>query len=118
MNAPLALSPDPKVARLADRVFLEHVYIRKLNLSGAAAEDYVRPMTATGSPQPVVRGPQLWPLDVSACGLVLGLEKQIEVHRQPQDGQFAEQVIHGPGGTPTSVAVPGFTVELDSLLEA
>ena len=42
-------------------------------------------------------------------------ENQIEVHRQPQDGQFAEHAVHGPGGTLTSAAVLGFTVELDRL---
>ena len=52
------------------------------------------------------------------CWLVLGPEKQIEVHRQPQGGQFAEQAIHGPGGTLTSAAVPSFTVELDRFFAA
>ena len=42
-------------------------------------------------------------------------ENQIEVHRQPQDGQFAEHAVHGPGGTLTSAVVPSFTVELDCL---
>ena len=44
------------------------------------------------------------------CWPVLGPEKQIEVHCQPQGGQFA---VHGPGVTLASAAVPGFTVELD-----
>ena len=52
------------------------------------------------------------------CWLVLGPEKQIEVHRQPQGGEFAEHAVHGPGGTLTSAAVPGFTVELDRLFTA
>src|ERR1041385_470425 len=43
---------------------------------------------------------------VKECWLVLGPEKQIEVHRQPRDGQFAEHAVHGPGGTLTSAAVP------------
>ena len=47
--------------------------------------------------------------------LVLGPEKQIEVHRQPQDEQFAEHAVHGPGGLVASAVVPGFTVELDRL---
>ncbi len=55
---------------------------------------------------------------VKECWLVLAPEKQIEVHRQPQDGQFAEHTVHGPGGTLTSAVVPGFTVELDSLFAA
>jgi Uma2 family endonuclease len=50
--------------------------------------------------------------------LVLAPEKQIEVHRQPQGEQFAEHAIHGPGGTLTSAAVPGFTVDLDRIFAA
>ncbi|MSU59331.1 MAG: Uma2 family endonuclease [Pedosphaera sp.] len=55
---------------------------------------------------------------VKECWLVLGPEKQIEVHRQPQGGQFVEHAVHGPGGTLTSAAAPGFTVELDRLFAA
>ena len=50
--------------------------------------------------------------------LVLGPEKQIEIHRQPQDGQYADRAVHGPGETLTSVVVAGFTVELDRLFAA
>ena len=49
---------------------------------------------------------------------MLGPEKQIEVHRQPQGEQFAEHALHGPGGSLTSAAAPNFTVELDSLFAA
>ena len=52
---------------------------------------------------------------VKECWLVLGPEKQIEVHRRPQGEQFAEHAVHGPGGSLTSAAVPDFTVELDRL---
>lgn len=52
---------------------------------------------------------------VKECWLVLGPERQVEVFRQPRDGQFAERVLHGPGGSVTSAAVPAFTVELDRL---
>ena len=55
---------------------------------------------------------------VKECWLVLAPEKQIEVHRQPQGGQFAEHATYGPGGTLTSVAGPVFTVELDHLFAA
>ena len=55
---------------------------------------------------------------VKECWLVLGPEKQIEVHRRPQGEQFAEHAVHGPGCSLTSAAVPGFTVELDSLFPA
>ena len=49
------------------------------------------------------------------CWLVLGPEQQIEVHRQPQKGQYAETSLLGPGGSVTSAAVPPFTVDLDRL---
>jgi Uma2 family endonuclease len=55
---------------------------------------------------------------VKECWLVLGPEKQIEAHRQPQGEQFAEHTVHGPGGTLTSAVVPGFAVELDRLFTA
>ena len=55
---------------------------------------------------------------VKECWLVLGPEKQIELYRQPQGEQFAERAVHGPGGTVTSTAVPGFTVDLTSLFAA
>jgi Uma2 family endonuclease len=54
---------------------------------------------------------------VKECWLVLGREKQIEVHRQPGEGQFAEHTLHGPGGRLTSTAIPSFTVDLSKLLE-
>jgi Uma2 family endonuclease len=55
---------------------------------------------------------------VKECWLVLGPEKQIEVHRQPAGEQFVECVVHGPGGSVTSAAVPGFTVDLERLFAA
>jgi Uma2 family endonuclease len=56
--------------------------------------------------------------DVKECWLVLGPEKQIEVHRGPQGEQFAEHAVHGPGGSLTSPTLPGFTVELTSLFHS
>jgi Uma2 family endonuclease len=53
---------------------------------------------------------------VKECWLVLGREKQIEVHRQPGEGQFAERTLHGPGGRLTSSAVPSFMVDLSELM--
>ena len=55
---------------------------------------------------------------VKECWLVLGPEKQIELYRQPAGEQYAESAVHGPSGTLTSSAVPGFTVELDKLFVA
>jgi len=52
---------------------------------------------------------------VKECWLILGPEKQIEVYRQPADGQFIEHALHGPGGTLTSAALPEFTLALDAL---
>ena len=55
---------------------------------------------------------------VKECWLVLGPEKQVEVHRRPQGEQFAEHALQGPGGSLNSTAVPGFTVELERLFKA
>ncbi len=52
---------------------------------------------------------------VKECWLVLGEQKQIEVHRQPAEEKFAECATHGPGGKLTSSAVPELVVELDAL---
>jgi Uma2 family endonuclease len=51
---------------------------------------------------------------VKECWLVLGPEKQIEVYRQPKNGQFADQSVHGPGGIITSTSLPEFTLSLDA----
>ena len=51
---------------------------------------------------------------VKECWLILGPEKKIEVYRQPKQGRFTERAVHGPGGTLTSAALPGFTLHLDS----
>ena len=124
------------VDRHARRTAASHFHNRKLNLSGEATEDYVCLMTAIETPQPVVRGPQVWPRCVTSheydrfrlrayanaavkeCWLVLEPQKQIVVHRRSQGDQFAERAVHGPGGTLTSAAVSGFTVELDRLFAA
>jgi len=55
---------------------------------------------------------------VKECWLVLGPEKQIEVHRRPQGGQFAERAVHGPGGSLTSPTLPSFTVDLANLFHS
>lgn len=47
--------------------------------------------------------------------IILGPEKQIEVYRQPENGQFTEHTLHGPGGTLTSAVLPGFTLPMDVL---
>jgi len=52
---------------------------------------------------------------VKEVWLVLAPEKQIEVHRQPAGGQFAERVVTGPGGRLVSAALPLFTVDLEAL---
>jgi Uma2 family endonuclease len=51
---------------------------------------------------------------VTECWLVLGPEKQIEVFRQPRNGQFTGHALHGPGGALTSAALPEFTLDLDA----
>jgi len=52
---------------------------------------------------------------VRECWLILGPEKKIEVYRQPENGQFTEHALHGPGGTLTSAALPRFTLALNAL---
>jgi Uma2 family endonuclease len=53
--------------------------------------------------------------DVKECWLVLGPERQIEVYRQPKDGQYTDRAVHGPGGVLTSTVLPGLTLPLDTL---
>ena len=52
---------------------------------------------------------------VKEVWFVLGPERQIEIHRRPLRGAYAECVSRGPGGAVTSEAVPAFKVELDAL---
>jgi Uma2 family endonuclease len=52
---------------------------------------------------------------VAECWLVLVPEQQIEIHRRPHDGRYAETVLHGPGGSLSSGSVPGIVVELERL---
>ena len=52
---------------------------------------------------------------VKECWLVLGPEKQIDVFRQPKEGQFTQHALHGPGGVLASAALPQFTLSLDAL---
>lgn len=52
---------------------------------------------------------------VKECWFILGPEKQIEVYRQPKNGQFTEHAVHGPGGMLTSAALPTFVLALDTL---
>ena len=52
---------------------------------------------------------------VKECWLVLGPEKQIEVHRRPAGDHFSERTVHGPGGRLISATAPEFSVELDAL---
>jgi len=55
---------------------------------------------------------------VKECWLVLGPEKQVEVHRQPGEGRFAERTLHCAGSRLTSTAVPSISVDLDRLFES
>ena len=52
---------------------------------------------------------------VKESWLVLGPEKQIEVHRRPAGDQFADRTVYGPGGRLSSATVPEFSVDLDAL---
>ena len=50
---------------------------------------------------------------VKECWLVLGPEKQIEVHRLPVGENYSERIVHGPGGNLTCAAAPEFALDLD-----
>ena len=52
---------------------------------------------------------------VKECWLVLGPENRIEVHRQPNNGKYAERNTHGPGGRLVCAGLPEVVVELDIL---
>jgi len=51
---------------------------------------------------------------VKECWLVLGPEKQIEVHRLPSGDAFSERTVYRPGAKLTCAALPEFTLELDT----
>jgi Uma2 family endonuclease len=55
---------------------------------------------------------------VKECWLILGAEKQIEVHRQPGEGEFAEHTPHGLGTLLTTKAIPSFSVHVSRLLRS
>lgn len=52
---------------------------------------------------------------VKECWLVLVPEQQIEIYREPKEGQFAEHIVHGPGGVLTSSVLPEFSLPLVAL---
>ena len=52
---------------------------------------------------------------VKECWLVCAPEQRVEVYRQPKDGQYGEQSVHGPGGTLASAAVPELVLRLEEL---
>jgi Uma2 family endonuclease len=52
---------------------------------------------------------------VKECWLVLGPERQVEVHRSPAGDQFTERGIHGPSGRLQSSAVPTFALDMTEL---
>lgn len=52
---------------------------------------------------------------VKECWLVLGEKKQVEVRREPKDGRFTEEFIHGPAGKLTCAALPDSSLDLDAL---
>jgi Uma2 family endonuclease len=52
---------------------------------------------------------------VKECWLVLGPERQVEVHRSPAGDQFTERGIHGPDGRLQSSALPTFALDMAEL---
>ena len=55
---------------------------------------------------------------VKECWLVLAPERQVEVHRQPRGGEYAECRIVGVGERLTSPAIPALEIELVRLFDA
>ena len=54
---------------------------------------------------------------VKECWLVLDPEKQIEIHRHPGAGRFADRTLYGPGAQVTSTSLPSVQVDLSKLFE-
>ena len=52
---------------------------------------------------------------VKECWLVCAPEQRVEVYREPKDGRYSEQSIHGPGGMLASAAVPEVVLALEEL---
>ena len=52
---------------------------------------------------------------VKECWFVLGPEKQVEIHRHPVGNTFTKRVVCGPGGQPSSTAIPHILVALDAV---
>ncbi len=52
---------------------------------------------------------------VKEVWLVLGPEKQVEIHRRPEPGQFADHAILDAGATLTSATVPALALPLAEL---
>jgi Uma2 family endonuclease len=98
--------PDVSVVRGLEKDFLDdHPHTAELVIEVCVtSHDYDR------SKLPAYAG-----AGVKECWLVLGPEKQIEVHRDPVDGKFSQRQTYGPGGKLTSVAVPAFSVDLNAL---
>ncbi len=56
--------------------------------------------------------------NVTECWLVLGPEKQVEVYRQPREGQYTQQMDLGINDTLTCAVLPGFSLPLKLLFAA
>lgn len=55
---------------------------------------------------------------VKECWFVLGPERQIEVFRAPQDGNFGERKTYTGDDLLTCAAVPNFSLKVEELFEA
>jgi hypothetical protein len=96
----LALAPwtevhgyrQPVAPRLPETELHPSECLSEKSLSGSATKNKLPPVTAIEAPKR------------ADCG--------------PQGEQFAEHAVHGPGGTLTSAAMPGFMAELDRIFAA
>lgn len=55
---------------------------------------------------------------VQECWLVLGPERQVEVHRRPSEGHYAETQLVGPGGRLVATGMPQIALDLEALFPA
>ncbi len=53
--------------------------------------------------------------NVKEVWLVLGIEKQIEIHRLPEGASYRESRTIGPGGRLANASLPGFDLDLAAL---
>jgi Uma2 family endonuclease len=97
--------PDVSIVRGAETDFLsEHPHTAELVVEICmSSHDYDRSKL-----------PAYAAAGVKECWLILGPEKQVEVHRQPLDGKYTERAIHVSPGVLVCGSLPQFTLDLET----